>query len=102
VKAYLSQEYLNHPERGCPLPALEPELARVELKMKKQILPLLVSYKDGMLPFMPGHQPVEKERAFFIIFSTMFGATEIARMLPEVAMRGKPLSAARNFLLSSF
>jgi TetR/AcrR family transcriptional repressor of nem operon len=102
VKAYLSQEFCDHPERGCPLPALAPELTRVGQKMRRRILPQLVNYKDRMLPFMPGRRTADKERAFFAIFSTMAGAIEIARMLPEPAMREKVLSAAKDFLLSSF
>jgi TetR/AcrR family transcriptional regulator, transcriptional repressor for nem operon len=102
VKTYLSLEFCDHPERGCPLPALAPELARVDQQMRRRILPQLVHYRDRMLPFMPGRQTADKERAFFAIFSTMAGAIEIARMLPEPAMREKVLAAARNFLLSSF
>jgi TetR/AcrR family transcriptional repressor of nem operon len=55
-----------------------------------------------MLPFMPGPRTPDKERAFFVIFSTMVGTIEIARMLPEPAMREKVLFASRDFLLSSF
>ena len=102
VKTYLSLEYCDHAERGCPLTALGPELARVDKRMKGQILAELVKYKDRMLPFMPGQQTADKERAFFTIFSTMTGAMEIARMLPEPAMREKVLATARDFLLSSF
>jgi TetR/AcrR family transcriptional repressor of nem operon len=102
VKAYLTLEFCDRPERGCPLPALAPELARVDQKMRKQILPELVSYKERMLPFMPGRRTEDKERAFFAIFSTMAGAIEIARMLPERAMREKVLETAKAFLLSSF
>jgi TetR/AcrR family transcriptional regulator, transcriptional repressor for nem operon len=102
VKAYLSLEYCDHPERGCPLTALAPELARVEKRMKGQIVTELVKYKDRMLPFMPGRRTADKERAFFSIFSTMIGAIEIARMLPEPAMREKVLASARDFLLHSF
>ena len=102
VKAYLSLEFCDHPERGCPLPALAPELTRVDQKMRKQILPQLVNYKDRMLPFMPGRRTADKERAFFAIFATMAGAVEIARMLPEPAMREKVLAAAKDFLLSSY
>lgn len=101
VKTYLRPEMCEHPERGCPLPALGPELARVDKKMKAQILPELVNYKDRMLPFMPGHRKADKERAFFAIFSTMTGAVEIARMLPE-AGRKKVLGSVREFLLGSF
>jgi TetR/AcrR family transcriptional repressor of nem operon len=55
-----------------------------------------------MLPFMPGRQPAEKERAFLVIFSTMIGAVEIARMLPDQVARAKVLASARDFLLHSF
>jgi TetR/AcrR family transcriptional repressor of nem operon len=102
VKAYLSTEYCDHAESGCPLTALAPELARVDKRMRGQILAELVNYKDRMLPFMPGRRAVDKERAFFSIFSTMIGAMEIARMLPEPAMREKVLATARDFLLRSF
>jgi TetR/AcrR family transcriptional regulator, transcriptional repressor for nem operon len=102
VKFYLSPEFCNHAERGCPLTALAPELARVDKRMRAQILAGLVTYKDRMVPFMPGRRTAEKERAFFAIFSTMMGAIEIARMLPEPAMREKVLASAREFLLRSF
>ncbi len=103
VKTYLSLEYCDHAERGCPLTSLAPELARVEKKkMRGQILAELVNYKNRMLPFMPGRRAVDKERAFFSIFSTMTGAVQIARILPEPAMREKVLASARDFLLRSF
>ena len=102
VKTYLSLDFCDHTERGCPLPALAPELARADQQMRTRIFPQLVNYKDRMLPFMPGQQTADKERAFFTIFSTMTGAMEIARMLPEPAMREKVLATARDFLLSSF
>src|ERR1017187_5034549 len=102
VKAYLSPEYCDHVERGCPLPALAPEMARVDKRMRGRIFAELVNYKDRMLPFMPGQRTADKERAFYSIFSTMIGAIEIARMLPEPAMREKVLASARDFLLRSF
>jgi TetR/AcrR family transcriptional repressor of nem operon len=102
VKAYLSPEYCDHVDHGCPLTALAPEIARVDKKMKGQIFAELVNYKDRMLPFMPGRRTADKERAFFSIFSTMIGAIEIARMLPEPAMREKVLASARDLLLRSF
>jgi len=102
VKSYLSLEYCDHIERGCPLPALAPEMARGTKKMRAQIFAELVKYKDRMVPFMPGQRTADKESAFFSIFSTMIGATEIARMLPEPAMREKVLTSAKDFLLRSF
>ena len=101
VKAYLHPELCEHPERGCPLTALAPELARADEGMKPEIVAELVNYKGQMLPFMPGRRTVDKERAFFVIFSTMIGAVEIARMLPDPAMREKVLTGTRDFLLRS-
>jgi TetR/AcrR family transcriptional repressor of nem operon len=102
VKIYLSLEYCDHVEYGCPLPALAPELARADKAMKPRIFEDLKKYKSRMLPFMPGRRTADKDRAFFSIFSTMVGAMEIARMLPERAMRENVLGTAREFLLRSF
>jgi TetR/AcrR family transcriptional regulator, transcriptional repressor for nem operon len=101
VKTYLRPEMCEHPEHGCPLTALAPELARLDKRMKPQMVAELVNYKSQMLPFMPGRRTADKERAFFAIFSTMIGATEIARMLPDPSMREKVLGSARDFLLRS-
>lgn len=102
VKTYLSLEYCDHVEYGCPLPALAPELARADKAMKPRIFEELKKYRSRMLPFMPGQRTADKESAFFAIFSTMVGAIEIARMLPEPAMREKVLASARELLLRSY
>lgn len=102
VKCYLSLEYCDHVQRGCPLTALAPEMARAEKRMRSQIFAELVNYRDRMVPFMPGERSSDKERAFFVIFSTMIGAVEIARMLPDRGAQEKVLASAREFLLRSF
>lgn len=102
VKAYLSPEHCDHAEWECPLAALGSELGRVDKGMKAQIFRELAKYRSRMLPFMPGRRTADKERAFFAIFSTMIGAIELARVLPEPVMRAKVLDSARDFLLSSF
>jgi TetR/AcrR family transcriptional regulator, transcriptional repressor for nem operon len=101
VKTYLRPEMCEHPEDGCPLATLGPELARVDKRMRPQIVAELVNYKSRMVPFMPGRRTADKERAFFAIFSTMIGAVEIARLLPD-PVREKVLGNARDFLLHSF
>ena len=101
VKAYLRPEMCEHPEHGCPLATLGSELARVDKRMRPQIVAELANYKNRMVPFMPGRRTAEKERAFFAIFSTMIGAIEIARLLPD-PVRDQVLANARDFLLRSF
>lgn len=102
VRAYLSLEHCEHAGCGCPLAAIAPELARADQGMKGQILTDLERYKNKMQPLMPGRRTADKERAFFAIFSTMIGAIQIARMLPERAMQEKVLANTREFLLNSF
>lgn len=102
VKTYLSPEHCDHIERGCPLAALGPELARTDKTMKRPIFEELKRYKDRMVPFMPGRRTADKERAFFAIFSTMIGALAIARNLPDATARAMVLGYARDFLLGSF
>jgi TetR/AcrR family transcriptional regulator, transcriptional repressor for nem operon len=102
VKVYLSPEHCDHAEWGCPLAALAPELGRADKAMKAEIFGELMKYKGRMLPFMPGRRTADKERAFLSIFSTMIGAIEIARILPDEAARARVLASARDFLLHSF
>lgn len=102
VKTYLSPEHCDHPDRGCPLAALAPELARADKAMKVKILGELTKYKERMLPFMPGRRVADKERNFVVIFSTMIGAISIARVLPDREARITVLAAAQDFLLRSF
>src|SRR5215469_7387296 len=83
VRTYLRLEMCEHPEHGCPLATLGSELARVDKRMKLQIVSELANYKSRMVPFMPGGRTADKEQAFFAIFSTMTGAIEIARLLPD-------------------
>jgi TetR/AcrR family transcriptional regulator, transcriptional repressor for nem operon len=102
VRAYLRPEMCDHPERGCPLPALAPELARAHRGMKPKIVAQLVTYRDRMVPFMPGRRKADKERAFFAIFSTMAGAIALARILTVPSSRERVLAMVRSFLLRSF
>ena len=102
VKTYLSPEHCDHPEAGCPVAALGSELARGGKGMHARVLTEVNAYKDRMLRFMPGRRAADKERAFFVIFSTMIGALEIARMMPDAATRERVLGSARDFLLRSF
>jgi TetR/AcrR family transcriptional regulator, transcriptional repressor for nem operon len=102
VKFYLNVEHCEDTEHGCPLTALGPEMARVDKTMRSQFFADLVNYKDRMVPFMPGRRTVDKERAFFAIFSTMIGAMQIARTLPIREVQEKVLTSARDFILRSF
>ena len=98
VRLYLSTEHCDHPDTGCPVAALAPEIARAKFSVRKRIAGLMKVWVD----FMPGATATERERNYFIIFSAMAGAVSIARMLTEPADRQKVLANVRDHLLHSF
>lgn len=102
VRWYLSPEHCDHPDSGCPMAALAPELARARPAVKNQVAQILKTARTRMLEFMPGRNAAEKERSFNIIFPSMTGAIAVARVLPEPAERQKILNSVRDHLLESF
>src|SRR5713101_7026215 len=102
VVAYLGLAHCDHPEKGCPLAALAPELARFEKDVKSRISADMVNYKNQLIRYMPGRRIADRERAFFVIFSTMIGAVALARMMSDTAIRRRILDTAKDFLFASF
>lgn len=102
IKEYLNVKHCEHVEQGCPLSALAPEMARTDKKMRGEIVAELIKYKDMMTPFMPGGRKADKERNFFVIFSAMTGALQLARIIPDPGAQEKILASTREFLLSNF
>src|SRR5438270_10004883 len=83
VRLYLSPEHCDHPDSGCPVAALAPEIARAKVTVRKRVSGVIKEHK--WLEFMPGTNAAERERNFFIILSAMAGAVSIARVLTESA-----------------
>ena len=102
VRRYLSPDHCDHPDTGCPVAALAPEIARAKLAVRKQISGLMKERAERWVEFMPGATASERERNFFVIFSAMAGAVSIARLLTEPADRQKVLASVRDHLLHSF
>jgi len=102
VRAYLSTEHCDHPDTGCPVAALAPEIARAKLVVRKRMSGLVKERAHRWVEFMPGRTAAERERNFFVIFSAMAGAVAIARLLIEPAERQKVLAGVQDHLLHSF
>jgi TetR/AcrR family transcriptional repressor of nem operon len=102
VRLYLSPEHCDHPDTGCPVAALAPEIARAKLTVRKRISGLMKERTARWVEFMPGRTTFEREQNFFIIFSAMVGALSVARLLTEPADRQKVLASMRDHLLHSF
>ena len=102
VRLYLSPEHCDHPDTGCPVAALAPEIARAKLKVRKRVAAVMKGRTDRWVEFMPGLTATERELNFFVIFSSMVGAISVARLLIEPADRQKLLASMRDHLLNSF
>lgn len=102
IRHYLSPEHCEHPEVGCPIATLAPEIARAAPPVRKRIARLMKARRDRIMEFMPGETVAERERNFNIIFPAMAGAVAVARILPYPEEREKILNAVRDHLLTSF
>src|SRR5438874_2560756 len=102
VRWYLSPEHCNHPDTGCPVVTLAPEIARAKLNVRKRTADLMKGLADRWAEFMPGVTAKERERNFFVIFSAMAGTVAVARLFPEPADRERVLVSVRDYLLASF
>ena len=102
VETYLSLELCEHPERGCPLAALAPDLARADKRLTPQIVAELVNYKGRMLPFMPGQTREEKQTKIRLLFPSMAGVLMMARVSSDPQRREQILVEARNFFIKCF
>jgi TetR/AcrR family transcriptional regulator, transcriptional repressor for nem operon len=102
VKQYLSLEHCQHPENGCPMAALAPEIARSARGVRKRISSSIKAYREQLTHLMPGKSLEEKDRNFVLIFSSMMGAVEIARTMTDPKEKQQLLDEVRDHLLASF
>jgi len=102
IRTYLSPEHCDHPDSGCPVAALAPEMARTKLGVRKRISGLIQHRAKRWVEFMPGSTAAERERNCVLIFTAMVGAVSVARILTDPADRKKVLADMRDYLLRSF
>src|SRR5256885_14094470 len=102
VRLYLSPEHCDHPDSGCPVAALAPEMGRAKLGVRKRISGLIKDRAEQWVEFMPGRTVTERQQNLSVIFSAMAGAVSVARILTDPAARQKVLADMRDHLLHSF
>jgi TetR/AcrR family transcriptional regulator, transcriptional repressor for nem operon len=101
IRNYLSIEHCEHPEVGCPIAALAPEIARSKPSVKKRIAEMLKQHRDEIIPFVPGSTATEKERNFTVAMSAMAGAISRARTMTDLEEKQRILDTVRDYLLAS-
>ena len=102
IEYYLSARHAHSTGTGCLLAALAPELARKPIAVRKRIDSLLDTYRERLLPFMPGETREERLAKFTLLFSSMAGVLMMARVASTAEKREQMLMAARAFFIRSF
>ena len=90
LNGYLSIQHVRHPEQGCPLPSLTPEIARADEAVK-------AAYQTGLLDI---HEKLQRltassEDAWTLIAQNV-GAVMLARAVPDEKLQREVLSALRK------
>src|SRR5258708_12847156 len=53
IESYLSIGRCDGADRGCPIAALAPDIARTPSAMKQRISPAIFNFRDKLIPFIP-------------------------------------------------
>ncbi len=102
IEHYLSARHANSPGTGCVVAALGPEFARKPLSVRKRIEASLETYRERLLPFVPGQTREEKLAKFGMLFASMAGVLAMARVTSDPQRREWMLKEARRFFVKSF
>jgi TetR/AcrR family transcriptional repressor of nem operon len=102
IERYLSLEHLEDPGGGCVLSTLASEIARQRPTVRARINAAMKSYRERLLPFLPGKDDAERRRQFIVLFPAMAGVLMTARAMSDPAARKEILSVARRFYISAF
>lgn len=90
LEGYLSLKHVRHPEQGCPLPSLTPEIARADDAVK-------AAFQDGLLAIHANMQrfTANSEEAWTLMAQNV-GAVMLARSIPDENVQREILSALRK------
>jgi TetR/AcrR family transcriptional regulator, transcriptional repressor for nem operon len=87
---YLSLQHVKHPERGCPLPALTPEIARADSATKE-------TFQTGLLEILAKVKRLTatSEDAWTLMAQNV-GAVMLARAVQDEKLQREVLSALQK------
>jgi len=102
IEHYLSPRHANSPGTGCVMSALGPELARKPISVRRRIEASLDTYRERLLPFVPGLTREQKLAKFRLLFPSMAGVLAMARTTSDPQRRELMLMEARSFFIKTF
>ena len=92
LRSYLSSAHALHPETGCVLPTLGPEIARASPEIKTRMEKSLKRLRDAW------SERLDDDDAGWALLAQCVGAVILARVVESERTRREILSASRRFL----
>jgi len=109
VRGYLSRTHRDHPETGCVIATLGPEIAREPAEVRhaftaalKDDAARLASHLASHLSAEPGAGGVARDDAAYVLLAGMAGAMLMARAVDDPVLSDRILLAARRLYTHSF
>ncbi len=96
VDHYLSPEHRDHPETGCLLAALGPEISRQPEEVRGAVTEQYARVVAFLAGIAPGRTAAAKRRNAVATFTSILGGVVIARALNDSALAAEALRAAES------
>lgn len=90
LAGYLSLQHVRHPEQGCPLPTLTPEVTRADETSKAAFQVALLDIHAALQRLTPTAEDA------WTLMAQNVGAVMLARAIPDESLQGEILSALRR------
>lgn len=94
---YLSPGHRDHPEVGCPAPALGAELARRPEPVRRRFGQVLEEVIDQLATAIPGETRQQRRTRATALFSGLVGAVLLSRSVSDGRLSEAILRSARVF-----
>jgi TetR/AcrR family transcriptional regulator, transcriptional repressor for nem operon len=102
VNSYLSAEHRDHPEQGCLLPVLAPEIAHQPLSVRKAYTRGFNEQVGKLAQFMPGEDEAGRRERARVLMAGMAGTMMFARAVSDRELSDQILAHGRDFYSSAF
>jgi TetR/AcrR family transcriptional repressor of nem operon len=95
VRGYLSRSHRDHPEQGCPLPVLTPDVARSGEATREGYERQFLNYLAEIESLLPEGTGAERDRALALIAQCV-GGLMLSRAVMDEELSNRILKACRN------
>jgi TetR/AcrR family transcriptional repressor of nem operon len=102
IEAYLTEQHCDHPDAGCPIATLAPEIARQSRAVRAAMERCLLQRVDTVARFIRGKTAKERRGRALALFSSMAGAMALARAVSDEKLRRTILESARQTCIETF